>query len=378
MSKRAFTILELLVAMALMVVLLAISAVVFKTSVQAQQTASAMAEIMQKYKAITDQLKADFSMLRKDGEIFVAWVPGIDTTGDNVVDDYTRMDRIVFFAYNPAGLFYTYNKWPVRVTNPDGTTSDEQQVLYSQVARICYMLAGDGKGNPAAAQPANKRILGRSQHLYTSMTVLNSLGNPMAFPDPANYAAFTAADNNQYEFDTIPPGLWLTDPTWSDSAISEKSDMIERITDIDIFAPIGPQGTEQRGIQINPAEAVNLHMLLAQGVGRFQIQGWFEAEKRWIPEVDPDGDGDLSDTEFFLSGSGISPVSIPGILYPGKIHVLGPGYTDVYGYYNPADLDQTHFNEIPGLGPALKFTFTLYDSRGVFPKGKTFTYIVYL
>ena len=36
------------------------------------------------------------------------------------------------------------------------------------------------------------------------------------------------------------------------------------------------------------------------------------------------------------------------------------------------------FNEIPGLGRALKFTFTLYDSKGLIPGGRTFTHIVTL
>jgi hypothetical protein len=41
-------------------------------------------------------------------------------------------------------------------------------------------------------------------------------------------------------------------------------------------------------------------------------------------------------------------------------------------------VDEAHFNMIPGLGRALKFTFTLYDSKGVIKNGKTFTHIVYL
>jgi hypothetical protein len=41
-------------------------------------------------------------------------------------------------------------------------------------------------------------------------------------------------------------------------------------------------------------------------------------------------------------------------------------------------LNQERFEEIPGLGRALKFTFTLYDSRGIIPEGRTFTHIVYI
>ncbi len=366
-TKAAFTIVELLVAMFLVVVLLAISSMVFRYAVAAQRAAAATAEIMQKYNAITGRLKADLQGLQKDGEIAIAWVPGIDTTGDNTVDDFTRLDRFYFFT---LGNFHTYNVWPY---DENGTL--KQDILHGHVARVGYMLAGDGNGRRAADMPAAKRMLGRSQHLYTSKTVLNAANNPILFPNPTDYSAFTSVDNNRYEFDTITADDWRDDPIWSSSAASEKSDMVERILDVDVFPPAG--GTD-RGIRMNPANAENLHMLLAQGVGEFKVQGWFEAEKRWIPEVDPDGDGDFSDTDFVPNGTGIHVEQVPGIIYPYKFHALGPGYTAIHGNYDLTELDQAHFDQIPGLGSALKFTFTLYDSKGVFPDGKTFTYIVQL
>jgi hypothetical protein len=39
-------------------------------------------------------------------------------------------------------------------------------------------------------------------------------------------------------------------------------------------------------------------------------------------------------------------------------------------------IDEANFNSIPGLGRALKFTFTLFDSKGIIKKGMTFTHIV--
>jgi len=46
--------------------------------------------------------------------------------------------------------------------------------------------------------------------------------------------------------------------------------------------------------------------------------------------------------------------------------------------YNGRLLNQANFNSIPGLGRALKFTFTLYDSKGIIKEGRTFTHVVYL
>ena len=62
--------------MALIVVLLAGSGVVFRMSVEVHRKATATAEISRKLLAIVQQLDQDFESLRHDGEIFMAWVPG--------------------------------------------------------------------------------------------------------------------------------------------------------------------------------------------------------------------------------------------------------------------------------------------------------------
>jgi hypothetical protein len=46
--------------------------------------------------------------------------------------------------------------------------------------------------------------------------------------------------------------------------------------------------------------------------------------------------------------------------------------------YPPEEINRENFNSIPGLGRALKFTFTLFDSKGIIKGGRTFSYIVYL
>ena len=66
---KGFTLVELLVAIGI-----SFAGVIFNVSVNAQRTAMANAEIMQKLRAITGQLNADFRGLRKDDEIFVVWV----------------------------------------------------------------------------------------------------------------------------------------------------------------------------------------------------------------------------------------------------------------------------------------------------------------
>jgi len=97
--RKAFTIIELLVAIGILAVVLSFANVIFKVSIGAYRTAIANAEIMQKLRAITNQLNTDFKGLRKDGEIFVVWVAAQKTnTNPNDPQSYERFDRIIFFA----------------------------------------------------------------------------------------------------------------------------------------------------------------------------------------------------------------------------------------------------------------------------------------
>ena len=141
-NNKAFTLIELLVAIGILAIVLSFSSVIFKVSIGAHRTAIANSEIMQKLRAITNQLNTDFDGLRKDGEIFVVWVAKPLTTTDykdNDLDGYERFDRIMFFA---DGDFQSYKAPMVR----------------GNVARICYMIAK--KGNVSAeGQDRTKRVL---------------------------------------------------------------------------------------------------------------------------------------------------------------------------------------------------------------------------
>ncbi len=83
----------------------------------------------------------------------------------------------------------------------------------------------------------------------------------------------------------------------------------------------------------------------------------------------------MADTHFYLTDPNADPNAVPRVLYPyppyGGVAIKNLNY--------PRDqVDRAHFDAIPGLGRALKFTFTLFDSKGILPQGRTFTHIVYL
>jgi prepilin-type N-terminal cleavage/methylation domain-containing protein len=339
-NNKAFTLVELLVAIGILAIVLSFASVIFKVSIGAHRTAIANAEIMQKLRAITDQLNSDFKGLRKDGEIFVVWVakPLTDSNyKDNDLDGYERFDRIMFFA---DGDFQSYKAPRVR----------------GNIARICYMLAK--KGNVTAeGQDRPKRILARNLHILTDDPSLND------FPDLDNFSDAQWYDwNNRYEYDKITLGGWKN-ISWQN-----KINILSAATDIDVTGTT--VNTAIRGVDVDPADANSIHMLLCEGVGEFKIQGWYDAEQQWIPEVDPDGNGNLSDTHFFLN----DPNTVPGVLYPGPDGTVHINTID----YSRELINEANFNIIPGLGRALKFTFTLYDSKGIITNGMTFTHIVYL
>jgi len=360
--KKAFTLIELMVAVGILAIILSFSGIVFNASIETYRVASANSEIMRKFRAITDQLDADFEGLRKDGEIFVIWkevdrtyLPPADIN-DCDLDGFERLDRIMFFA---DGDFQSYGSPMVR----------------GNLARISYMLAS--KGTPpnvfdAESQARPQRILARTQHILTADTTLT------AYLDPNSFSALDWYYwHNRDEYDKmVSADESLSLNEWKHLPWDQKADILSVVTDVNVLP--STIGTNFRGAHVDPADPNTIHMLFCEGVGEFKIQGWYDAESRWVPEVDPDRDPITTDSDFFLGTT-----TVPGVLYPYRTAVpssVPPDYGGVtingIGYTGP--LDETDFNNIPGLGRALKFTFTLFDSKGIVEQGRTFTHIVYL
>ncbi|MEK7992165.1 MAG: type II secretion system protein, partial [Planctomycetota bacterium] len=283
-TNNGFTLIELMVAIGILAIVMSFASVIFRVSIDAHRIAMANSEIMQKLRAITGQLNADFEGLDKDAEIFVAWVakalPPASSYRDLDLDGYERFDRIMFFA---TGDFQSYS------VNP---------AVRGNIARICYMLAQKGNIKPDVQKP-NERVLSRNQHILTADPALLAFFDPNSFNNQQWYQW-----NNQYEYDKISPQAWKT------IAWQNKQDMLSVVTDIKVGTSAISE--QVKGAMVDPADANSIHMLLCQGVGEFKIQSWYDAQKKWIPEVDPDGDGNLADTHFYMT----DPNAVPGVLYP--------------------------------------------------------------
>ncbi|MHC4734701.1 MAG: prepilin-type N-terminal cleavage/methylation domain-containing protein [Planctomycetota bacterium] len=356
-TRRAFTLIELVVAIAILVMLISFAGVIFKVSIN--RTAKANTEIMQKLRAITDQLNVDFKDMRKDGVILVAWKAVLD----NNTGRYVRFDTILFFT---NGDFQSY-----RGNNVNG------KIIRGNIARVCYMLAKDGFGVPAIrawGQKPEQRILARSQHILTADTNLDKVHDLASIPIPfdpfIDNPPYEAA-NNSYEYDRESLASWRIGAPQPGLLKNKLREMLTVCTDVQI----GIVGAAvSGGLTVSASDPNTFHMLLCESVGELKIQGWYEAERRWFPKIDPDYDGDLSDSDFFINSSGaIDSGHSPAILYPRWNFESGS-----IGVYPRDLLTESNFDLIPGLGRALKFTFTLYDSKGIIKNGRVFTHIVYL
>ena len=115
---------------------------------------------------------------------------------------------------------------------------------------------------------------------------------------------------------------------------------------------------------------------MTDGIGSFSIQWDYITslgEHFWWPALDPDGDGDMTDNDFSASGMNQNPFGFYfNSAYPGS------GWFSPTG--SPPDGPKGSYYPVvkPDYPRALKFVFTIYDSRGVFPDGQTFSHIVYL
>jgi len=362
-KKKAFTLIELMVAIGLLAIVMVMAGAIFRAAIDAYRMAKANGEVIRNYRTIVNQLDRDLQGLRKEGEILVIWGAYPDANVPDTEAGYARCDRIMFFA---AGDFQSSGYDP---NVPD---------VHGNLARISYALAkrydpvGRAYRDPATTPP-RRRILARTQHIL----VVEPIENDKGYVDPNQLTSndprwFRWHNRQQYDVTTL--------LGWKRMLAQGHDDALSVIADVSIGEPgtTSQVPPDRRGAQVDPCDPNALHMLLSEGVGQFAVQGWYDPAGRWVPQLDINGNGKMQqdDTDFLPSKDGLVRYSSPlGLLYRGNGEgwvVLGGPLKDAY--QGPFDPD--HFTQIPGLGRALKFTFTLYDSKGILPKGRTFTHIV--
>jgi len=140
-TKKAFTLIELVTAIAILAIVVSFAGVIFNMSIESYRTSMANAEIMQKLRAITDQLNADFKGLIRH------------TKGNKVAfDPNGSSDCIAFFANGDL--------------QSTGQYGDSSKTVAGNVAAIFY---GQIDPNSYGKIPEPKeKILARRQTILTA------------------------------------------------------------------------------------------------------------------------------------------------------------------------------------------------------------------
>ena len=380
-KNKAFTIVELVVAVALLVMLVGLSSVVFSTTVKAHRKAMATIEITRNLRVLTEQLNADFQGLRKDAPVALLFER--DTlTG-------LRYDQILFFA---DGDFQTVMQYD---TDSDGSADS---TVYGNLSRIYYGMAN----SPVLGDYKEFTTLSRRPHLLTSDTdLINSLiaNGEDEFPDiydglgNVDYSEFLNSNmtlNDSREFDTITLTDWMNVVNYYDTGLNDYANAAF-LLDL-CFSNPGRPVVDFSGT------IYTYHLLMAQGVFDFKIQfAYFNdsvQEIRWFPDADPDNDAVTNDDHFGGNAMNIPVIANTqsmGIIFNIPIDIAQPtapttenwhtfGSDPTYQYCRYWDnVNSTQVTFPADFYPtALKFTFRLKDSNNIFPDGKTFTHIVYL
>ena len=349
-TNKGFTLIELVVAVALLAMVIFFSSTIFKVSIGAHRTAGANAEIMRKLRAITDQLNADFKGLVKDAPLLI-WFQ------QDPADTSQRYDQIMFFA---NGDFQS-TQVPVDTGEP----------IRGNIARIYYGHAMVNLLNPWQQQGdyERERIFARRRHILTAATdiytwphaddVSGTFGDEdFAAPKGYNY-------NEIFEHDSLSLAVWKIIPI---DVYNDPCSIIDTCFGLRPWIDMGDPNT--------------FHKLMCDGVGSLAVQWAYwdpnDNELRWFPSDDPDGDIFTDDSHFGLMNVIPKSPYIGDDMFGGLFNIPN---TDRTNYWFSAPWMQYKLgNTFPSdfCPEALKFTFTLYDSKKILEKGRTFTHIVYL
>lgn len=382
--KKAFTIAELLVAVALMAVVLTGSGYIFKVALDAQRTANATTEIMRNLRGITDQIDSDFKGVCNDAPLAIWFQRDVGGAGEP-----NRFDEIMFFA---SGDFSSYQ-------SAYGTNG--KSILKGEAARIWYGQADTNDPQnkpvpvtlmtrPSMLRPA-ARVLARNQHILISF-VNPSQSSTDPYPNwpltawPISTANFNFGQlvngrpaNEEYEYDKFSIAQWKRINPDSTNTIFQNNIVPNCLGDSPSPDSVRPN--------INPVLPKTYQNLVCKGVASFAVQWgyWYDSssvtpgirELRWWPESSHFNDATMLNGNAF--GVFFNVLKVPVTAPPACFTSNGENwYMPSQILYDAGDpVNLARFGPFP---TALKFTIKL-DSKTLIkgkPLERTFTHIVYL
>ncbi|MFC1739049.1 type II secretion system protein J [Planctomycetota bacterium] len=411
-TNKGFTLIELAVAVGLLALMISFGGVVIKISIETHRRAVAYAEILQKFRAITHQINNDLKDIRKDAPLLIwfrldEYAEDRDTGQMRSLDPNERFDQMMFFTTGDFHSTRLYNMHPTALPAvpssciPSGNPVDEQSIR-GNAARIYYGQAQvyserDSDYLPPWGQNAEytdvvredvfyagRRILARRRHILTADPRL------LQWPDFTDRASprLDYVLNDSLEHDKLSLSDWMA---------ADASMWYGLITDIFWNNWDDSLTLENRRPHIdltNPTTTCQtFHNILSEGVRDFQIQwsywnplreynGNERGKIRWFPSDRSHG---LNSSHFERMRQ-TYPVIHPTLTAPWRFGVYFnlPDSTSRPFWYPPEEVPVRYYSGMEGefsedfFPSALKFTFTLYDTNGVFEDGIRFTHIVYL
>ncbi len=299
LMRKAFTLIELVVAIALLTMAMSFSGVIFKIAINARRTSTATAEIMRNLRALTSQLDSDFKGLQKDGWLILySEEMGNKKEFDNSVLGTFQADRLYYFS---TGDFQSWFPPYVR----------------SNIARVYFGHEWNSLYDNSIV--VSKWSLARDIRLLT-------------------------------------PGIASTD---------DSNDVSYAVCKADLRSFENPYDALYTPVTINKADTDSFRNLLCQNVGQIVIE--------WT------GGNEYLNSDNSLAWYGLSNSKTDWAFQNGV--PLDPAYTTIEDITN---LPVSYSAEWAPFTPrqywpkAVKFTFTLYDSKDVIKNGRTFTHIVYI
>lgn len=299
--KKAFTLIELVVAVAILALIASFAGVVFSVSVGSYRTTAAHMEIMQNLRAITDQLDSDFRSLQTNGYLVLRSevLSGREFNDPQLAETDFRADRIYYFC---TGDFQSWFAGNVR----------------SNIARVYF----GHDGFSLTAEPAD--IIHSWCSLVRDIELLTAQPVPPSLVDCNNVSFAQRKADRRFTLD-------------------DANGLLSRSLPLDV--------------QNDPN---SVRSLLCQNVGALQIE--------WT-------DGTISDGTISPAGELVwwglgNPIG-------GQVGVAINEVQDPPANPVRYDVEWNPFNQ--AYWPrALRFTFALYDARGIMDAGQSRTYIAYL
>ena len=398
--QSGVTLPEMMTAVAITLIMLAASGMIFSSASKSSGKAMALNDIMKEARVITAQLESDFAGYRDDLPItllFEGYNFNVDSNLDGIAESnyLERRDRISFFT--------------------NGDFQDMSGTNRTLMARVLYSQTGDTLPNQntdginpslySGISPQQRMLCRQMKMITTNSNYLN--GDSIDPTYAGYYGGFHYAYNNwlNYELETLeygPEYLWKNADInnfygwWldEDENLADANIAISfiRRPDYKLFYNTDLALTMDATLSRQRTNLYKQKNCMVKDCTDLTIQAWLippgEVNYRWFPS---NWDLQLMSNKLSYWADKGMFAGVPCLGISWNISPVIPNQF-VYGYYNkdtslgkylwPNDKFWDVINGTPDYVPlakpkAFKFTFKLHDeSRAHFPEGKKFSYII--